>query len=96
MTRQQASEVIVDTTLRIARAYGRLLSRADGDPGTTSLAWIGDCEIRMQISTRPCSIAVEPIFILFMFDHGTEKIIDVRACYNLAEGAAAFDAMVSR
>ena len=84
----------MDTTLRIARAYGRLLS---GDPGTTaSLAWIGDCEIRMQLSTRPCSIAVEPIFILFMFDHGTEKIIDVRACYNLAEGATAFDAMVSR
>jgi hypothetical protein len=50
----------------------------------------------MQLSTRPCSIAVEPIFILFMFDHGAEKIIDVRACYNLPEGAAAFDAMVSR
>jgi hypothetical protein len=94
MTSQQARS-LVDTTLQIARAYGRLLSRADGDPGTTSLAWIGDYEIRMQLSSRPCSIVAEPIFVLYLFDHGAEKIIDIRACYNLAEGAAAFDAMVS-
>jgi hypothetical protein len=86
----------VDNTLRIARAYGRLVTRAEGDPGTTSLAWIGDHEIRMQVSSRPCSIVREPLFILYLFDHGAEKIINARACYNLAEGAAAFDAMVSR
>lgn len=82
--------------MRIARAYGRLLSRADGDPGIASLGWIGDCEIRMQLSSRSCSIVVEPIFVLYLFDHGAEKIIDIRACYNFAEGAAAFDAMASR
>ena len=86
----------MDNMLRIARAYGRLVSRAEGDPGTTSLAWIGDHEIRMHVSSRPCSIVKEPLFILYLFDHGAEKIIDVRACYNIAEGAAAFDAMVSR
>ena len=86
----------MDNTLRIARAYGRLVSRAEGDPGTMSLAWIGDHEIRMHASSRPCSIVREPLFILYLFDHGAEKIIDACACYNIAEGAAAFDAMVSR
>jgi hypothetical protein len=63
----------VDNTLRIARAYGRLVSRAEGDPGTTSLAWIGDHEIRMHVSSRPCSIVKEPLFILYLFDHGAKK-----------------------
>jgi hypothetical protein len=50
----------------------------------------------MHVSSRPCSIVREPLFILYLFDHGAEKIIDACACYNIAEGAAAFDAMVSR
>ena len=86
----------MDNTVRIARAYSRLVSRAEGDPGTASLAWIGDHEVRMQVSSRPCSIVREPLFILYLFDHGAEQIVDVRACYSIAEGAAAFDAMVSR
>lgn len=85
----------MDNTLRIARAYGRLTARAEGDPGTISLAWIGDCEIVMHVSLRPCSIVKEPLFILYLFDHGAERIIDIRACYNFAEGAAALDAMAS-
>jgi hypothetical protein len=91
-----AHEVMVDTTLRIARAYGRLLSRADGDPVATSVGWIGDCEIRMQLSSRPCSVVVVPLFLLYLYDHRAGDIIDIRACYNLAEGSAAFDAMMSR
>ena len=84
------------TTLRIARAYVSLLSRPDGDPRAISLAWIGDCEIRMHISQQPCSIVKHPLFILYFFDHAEQEFIDIRACYDLAEGATAFDAFVSR
>jgi hypothetical protein len=77
------------TTLRICRAYVRLLSRPDGDEKSISLAWIGDCEIRMHAA--PATNAARPLFIVDMFDHDTQLFVDSRACHTLAEGAVAFD-----
>jgi len=78
------------TTLRISRAFVSLLSRPESDTKMISLAWVGDCEIRMH-AARLTSVVGQPLFILDMFDHDAQLFIDSRACYTLAEGAAAFD-----
>jgi len=81
------------TTLRISRAYVSLLSRPEGDAKAISLAWIGDCEIRMH-AAPPTSAVSQPLFIVDMFDHDGELFIDSRACYTLADGAAAFEELL--
>ena len=81
------------TTLRISRAYICLLSRPESDTKTISLAWIGDCEIRMH-AARPTSAVGQPLFTIDMFDHDAQLFIDSRACHSLAEGAAAFDELL--
>ena len=78
------------TTLRISRAYVSLLSRPESDGQTISLAWIGDCEIRMHAARPTCAVQ-KPLFIVDMFDHDAQLFIDSRACHTLAEGAVAFD-----
>ena len=80
------------TTLRICRAYVRLLSRPDGDEKPISLAWIGDCEIRMHAAL--VTIAAKPLFIVDMFDHDAQLFVDSRPCHTLAEGAVAFDQLL--
>ena len=77
------------TTLRVSRAYVSLLSRPEGD-AAISLAWIGDYEIRMH-AAPPAGAASPPLFILDIFDHDADLCIDSRACYAVADGAAAFD-----
>jgi hypothetical protein len=81
------------TALRISQAYVSLLSRPESDARTISLAWIGDCEIRMH-AARPTGIVGQPLFIIDMFDHDAQLLIDSRACRTLAEGAAAFDELL--
>jgi hypothetical protein len=78
------------TTLRVSRAYVRLLSRAEGNAATVSLAWIGDYEIRMHGAPFTCAMR-QPLFIVDIFDHDAQRFIDSRACYTVAEGAVAFD-----
>ena len=78
------------TTLRVSRAYVSLLSRPEGDAAVVSLAWIGDFEIRMH-AAPPTSAVKQPLFIIDIFDHDAQLFIDSRACYAVAEGAAAFD-----
>ena len=78
------------TTLRVSRAYVSLLSRPEGDAAAISLAWIGDFEIRMH-AAPPTSAVKQPLFIIDIFDHDAQLFIDSRACYAVAEGAAAFD-----
>ena len=78
------------TTLRVSRAYVSLLSRPEGDTAAISLAWIGDYEIRMH-AAPPTSAAKQPLFIVDVFDHDTQRFIDSRPCYAVAEGAVAFD-----
>ena len=78
------------TTLRVSRAYVSLLSRPESDAAAVSLAWIGDCEIRMHAAPAT-SAAKQPLFIIDIFDHDTQRFIDSRTCYAVAEGAVAFD-----
>jgi hypothetical protein len=78
------------TTLRVSRAYVRLLSRPEGDAAAVSLAWIGDYEIRMHAPPATAA-ATQQLFIVDVFDHDPQRCIDSRACYTVAEGAVAFD-----
>ena len=82
------------TTLRVSRAYVSLLSRPEGDAAAISLAWIGDFEIRMH-AAPPSRAAKQPLFIIDIFDHDTQRFIDRRTCYAVAEGAVAFDEFLS-
>jgi hypothetical protein len=78
------------TTLRVSRAYVSLLSCPEGEAAAISLAWIGDYEIRMHAAPPSCAVK-QPLFIVDIFDHDAQLCIDSRACYAVAEGAAAFD-----
>ena len=76
------------TTLRISQAFISLQCRSESDK-MISLAWIGDFEIRMHAATQ--TGPEKPLFILDMLDHDSQRLIDSRACYTLADGASAFD-----
>ncbi len=81
--------------LRISRAYIKLVCLPEGDVRMISLAWIGNCEIRMR-DAQPTGISKEPLFVLELFDHDAQLPLDSHVCYEIAEGAAAFEAFVSR
>ena len=78
------------TTLRISRAFIRLRCRSNGDTKGISLAWIGDCEIRMN-AAPPGMVEQQPLFIVDIFDHDAQLLIGSRACHSLADGAVAFE-----
>lgn len=40
--------------------------------------------------------AKEPLFQMDVFDHDSQQSIENRLCYDVEEGAAAFEALVSR
>lgn len=67
----------------------------EGDARMILLARIGNCEIRMLEAT-PTVFADEPLFLIELFDHDAQSIIDSRVCYNIEEGAIVFKAFASR
>jgi hypothetical protein len=79
--------------LRITRAYINLLCLPQGDVGMISLAWIGNYEVRMLDVPQT---ADEPLFLIELFDHDAQSQLDSRVCYEIEQGAAAFEAFVSR
>jgi len=60
-----------------------------------SLAWIGNYEIRM-LDVPQTDAADEPLFLIEFFDHDAKSLVDSRVCYDIEQGAAAFEAFVSR
>jgi hypothetical protein len=60
-----------------------------------SLAWIGSYEIRM-LEVSPIRSADGPLFLMELFDHDAQSSVDRRVCYDIEEGAAAFEAFASR
>jgi len=40
--------------------------------------------------------AREPLFQMDVFDHDSQQSIENRLCYDIEEGAVAFEALVSR
>ena len=83
------------TKLRISRAYVNLMSLPEGDVRMISLAWIGNYEIRM-LEASPASSVDEPLFLIELFDHDELTSVDVRVCYEIEDGATAFEAFISR
>jgi hypothetical protein len=80
---------------RIERAYVNLLCLPDGDQGMISLAWIGNYEIRMR-DVPQTGTADEPLFMIELFDHDAQSLVETRMCYEIEQGAAVFEAFVSR
>ena len=79
------------TELRIARAYVKLSSvPEDSSQASVSLAWIGNCEIRMfrRPETDFDSVA---LFWLELFDHGARRSIDSFRCHKIEDAAPRFD-----
>jgi hypothetical protein len=60
-----------------------------------SLMWIGSFEIRMCDASSANS-GEEPLFLIELFDHDARSTIDSRVCHDIEEGAAAFEAFLSR
>jgi hypothetical protein len=60
-----------------------------------SLAWVGNCEVRMHDAPSK-GAAREPLFEMDVFDHDSQQSIENRLCYDVEEGAAAFEALLSR
>lgn len=81
--------------LRISRAYFNLVSLPEGDVKIISLAWIGNYEIRM-LETSPTSSADDPLFLIELFDHDEQTLVDFRVCYAIEDGATAFEAFLAR
>jgi hypothetical protein len=83
------------TKLRISRAYFNLMCLPEGEARLISLAWIGNFEIRMLEASGARS-GDEALFLIELFDHDAQSSVDRRVCYDVEEGAAAFEAFVSR
>jgi hypothetical protein len=60
-----------------------------------SLAWIGNYEIRM-LDVSQTGAADEPLFLIELYDHDAQMQLDRRLCYEIEQGAAAFEAFVAR
>jgi hypothetical protein len=82
------------TKLRISRAYFNLMCLPDDGARMISLAWIGNCEIRM-LEASPTGSADEPLFLMELFDHDAQSSVDSRVCHGIEEGVAAFEALAS-
>lgn len=81
--------------LRITRAYIKLLCIPEGDARMVSLARIGSYEIRM-LEASQSSFADSPLFLIELFDHDAQSLVDSCVCHDIDEGVAAFEDFISR
>lgn len=81
--------------LRITRAYIKLLCIPEGDARMVSLARIGSYEIRMLEASQSCFVD-SPLFLIELFDHDAQSLVDSCVCYDIDEGVAAFEDFISR
>jgi hypothetical protein len=84
------------TELRIARAYVKLLCIPEGSSkASVSLAWIGNCEIRIfegsQINTDGM-----PLFWLELFDHGAKLSVDTFSCNEIEGAVVVFEDFIAQ
>ena len=83
------------TELRIARAYVKLSSvPEDSSQASVSLAWIGNCEIRMFRGPEAHLDGV-PLFWLELFDH-RKRSVDSFICHRLKDAVPIFDDFISQ
>jgi len=81
--------------LRITQAYIKLLCLPEGEAKMVSLGQIGSCEIRMREAPNADS-ADGPLFLIELFDHDSQSVIDSCVCNDIEEGVAAFENFISR
>jgi hypothetical protein len=81
--------------LRITRAYIKLLCIPDGEAKMVSLVQIGNYEIRMLEASR-ADTANGPLFLIELFDHDAQSLVDSCVCDDIEEGVAAFEYFISR
>jgi hypothetical protein len=80
------------TELRITRAYIKLLSIPESEPGArmVSLGQIGNFEIRI-FETSQTESSSAPLFWMELFDHDAQTCVDSCVCHSIKEAAAAFE-----
>jgi hypothetical protein len=83
------------STLRMTRAYIKLLCIPEGEAKMVSLVQIGNYEIRMLEAPKADSHD-GPLFLIELFDHDAQSAVDSCICYDIEEGVAAFENFVSR
>jgi len=84
------------TELRIARAYVKLSSiPVDGSKPLISLAFVGNCEIRMFRGREP-NLDGAPLFWLELFDHVTKMSVDSFRCDKIKDATAVFEDFMSQ
>ena len=82
--------------LGISRAYSDLVCLPEGVTRIISLAWIGNCEIRMMEAPSTGKVADGRLFLLELFDHDGQSPVESRVCYSIDEAAITLEAFVSR
>lgn len=81
--------------LRMTRAYIKLLCIPEGETKMVLLAQIGNCEIRMLEAAKADSDD-GPLFLIELFDHDAQSVVDSCVCHDIEEGVTAFENFVSR
>jgi hypothetical protein len=81
--------------LRITRAYIKLLCIPEGDARMVLLARIGSYEIRM-LEASQSGFVDSPLFLMELFDHDVQSLVDSCVCHDIDEGVAAFEDFISR
>jgi hypothetical protein len=82
--------------LRIARAYIKLLCIPEGRSGASvSLAWIGNCEIRIFEGPQ-VNLGGMPLFLLELFDHGAKTSVDSFSCHKIEDAVVVFEEFISQ
>ena len=78
--------------LRIASAYVKLASIPDDDlKASVSIAWIGNCEVRMF---RPQVTDDDALFWLELIDHGTRMSVDSFRCPKIEDATPVFQELI--
>jgi hypothetical protein len=81
----------MSTELRIASAYVKLSSiPEDGPKASVSLAWIGNCELRMFRGPE-IDFDSRALFWLELFDHATRTSVDSFRCHKIEDAAPVFE-----
>jgi hypothetical protein len=82
--------------LRIARAYIKLLCIPEGHSGVSvSLAWIGNCEVRIFERSQANSDGM-PLFCLELFDHDAKTSIDSFICHEIEDAVVVLEDLISQ
>jgi hypothetical protein len=85
------------TELRITRAFVKLcFILEDGPEASVSLAFIGNCEIRLFREPEVDFGGAPPLFWLELFDHSTKRSVDGFCCHRIKDAVPIFNDFISQ